>query len=250
MRPSARHARTAAWTSPRTHKIHQTRPSRVGWLRLCSENVSSVGGGPGAGPRGLGARIVAVPLRWLGLSAGAAALAASGLFGGLDHAEKPALPPLKVNEVSEGEPWTVTVTGGRLVGDGLPGLTLENPANRWVVVLATVEVTAPESRNDMRDIIDISGVEGLVKDPNIRRLYPQNVIALRDGAAVGYLQPAMPEKLAYFWEQEATAPVPTEMSVTINQKTYRVDSLAGHQAWLDLAPRAELTVPIEDRRGK
>jgi hypothetical protein len=212
--------------------------------------VSSVGGGPGAGPRGLGARIVAIPLRWLGLSAGAAALAASGLFGGLEPADKPELPPVKVNELSKGEPWNVTVTGGRLVGDGLPGIRLENPANRWVVVLATVEVTAPESRNDMNDIIDISGVEGLVKQPNLDRLEAQYVIGLRDGVVAGYLQPAMPEKLAFFWEQESTAPVPTEMNVTINKKTYRVDSLAGHKAWLDLEPRGELTVPIEDRRGK
>lgn len=212
--------------------------------------MSSVGGGPGAGPRGLGARIVAIPLRWLGLSAGVAALAASGLFGGLEPAEKPELPPVKVNEVSKGEPWDVTVTGGRLVGDGLPGIRLTNTANRWVVVLATVEVTAPESRNDMADIVDISGVEGLVKEPNLSRLRPQYMIALRDGVAVSYLHPGMPEKLAFFWEQESTAPVPTQMSVTINQKTYRVDTLAGHKAWLDLEPRAELTVPIEDRRGK
>lgn len=212
--------------------------------------MSSVGGGPGAGPRGLGARIVAIPLRWLGLSAGVAALAASGLFGGLEPAEKPELPPAKVNELSKGEPWNVTVTGGRLVGDGLPGLRLQNPANRWVVVLATVEVTAPESRNDTRDIVAVSGVDGLVKDPILSSLDPQYVIGLRDGVAVGYLQPAMPEKLAFFWEQESTAPVPTEMVVTINQKTYRVDTLAGHKAWLDLEPRAELTVPIEDRRGK
>ncbi|GAA4168909.1 hypothetical protein GCM10022251_60450 [Phytohabitans flavus] len=212
--------------------------------------MSSVGGGPGASPRGLGARIVAIPLRWLGLSAGVAALAASGLFGGLEHAEKPELPPVKVDELSEGEPWNVTVTGGRLVGDGLPGISLENPANRWVVVLATVEVTAPESLNDTDDIIDIAGVEGLVKAPNLERLEPQYVVALRDGVPVRYLQPAMPEKLAFFWEQESTAPVPTEMTVTVNKKTYRVDSLAGHKAWLDLEPRAELTVPIEDRRGK
>ncbi|BCB80931.1 hypothetical protein ACFQ1L_02785 [Phytohabitans flavus] len=119
-----------------------------------------------------------------------------------------------------------------------------------MVVLATVEVTAPESLNDTDDIIDIAGVEGLVKAPNLERLEPQYVVALRDGVPVRYLQPAMPEKLAFFWEQESTAPVPTEMTVTVNKKTYRVDSLAGHKAWLDLEPRAELTVPIEDRRGK
>ncbi|GAA4438922.1 hypothetical protein [Phytohabitans houttuyneae] len=212
--------------------------------------MSSVGGGPGAGPRGLRARIVAVPLRWLGLSAGAAALAASGLFGGLETVEEPEVPAAKIHELSKGEPWNVTVDGGRLVGDGLPGLRLTNPANRWVVVLATVEVTANESRNDTDDIIDISGVEGLVEKPDYPRLEPQYVIGLRDGTHVNYLQPSMPEKLAFFYEQESTAPVPTEVTVTINQKTYRVDTLTNSKEWKDLEPRAELTVPIEDRRGK
>jgi hypothetical protein len=172
------------------------------------------------------------------------------LFGGLETVEEPDLPPVKVNELSEGEPWNVTVDGGRLVGDGLPGLKLTNPANRWVVVLATVEVTSDESRNDTNDIVDISGVEGLVKDPTKKRLEPQDVILMRDGARAGYLLPSMPEKLAFFYEQESTAPVPTEMIVTINQKTYRPDTLSDHMEWLDLEPRAQLTVPIEDRRGK
>jgi hypothetical protein len=189
-------------------------------------------------------------MRWLGLSAGAAALAASGLFGGLEPAEKPELPAAKVNDVNKGEPWNVTVTGGRLVDAKLPGISLQTAGNRWVVVLATVEVTAPESLDDMDEIIDISGVEGLVEKPNQRRLEPQYVIALRDGTAVRHLQPAMPEKLAYFWEQESTAPVPTQVEVTINKKTYRVFTLDGHKYWLDLEPRAQLTVPIEDRRGK
>ncbi|MDQ7905355.1 hypothetical protein RB614_12550 [Phytohabitans sp. ZYX-F-186] len=168
----------------------------------------------------------------------------------MEHAEKPALPPVKVDEVSKGEPWNVTVTGGRLVGDGLPGVHLDNPANRWVVVLATIEVTAPESRDDMDEIIDVTGVEGLVDDPNLKGLDPQYVLSMRDGTPVRYLQPSMPEKLAFFWEQESTAAVPTEMTVTINKKTYRVSTLDGHKAWFDPEPRAELTVPIEDRRGK
>lgn len=189
-------------------------------------------------------------MRWLGLGAGAAALAASGLFGGLEAVPEPEVPPLTINQLSEGEPWNVTVTGGRLVGDGLPGIRLKNPGNRWVVVLATVEVTARESRNDTDDVLDISGVEGLVKPEGSRRLKPQFVVNLRDGGHASYLHPALPEKLAFFYEQASTAPVPTEMTVTINQKTLRVSSLDDHEEWFDLEPRAELTVPIEDRRDQ
>jgi hypothetical protein len=204
--------------------------------------VSSVGGGPGASPQGLVARIVAIPLRWLGLSTGAAALAASSLFGGLEPIEKPEIPPAALNELNKGEPWNVTVTGGRLVGE-LPGFSLKNDANRWVAVLATVEVTAPESLRDMTEIVEISGVEGLLEPKD-----PAHVVVIKDGSSVRHLHPRMPEKLAFLWEQSSTAPVPTEMRVTINKKTYRVNTLDRHMHWLDLEPRAELTVPIEDRR--
>jgi hypothetical protein len=204
--------------------------------------VSSDGGGPGAGPKGLVARIVAVPLRWLGLSTGAAALAASGLFGGLEPIEKPEIPPATLNQLNQGEPWNVTVTGGRLAGK-LPGVSMEDDNNRWVAVLATVEVTAPESLGFPSEIIEISGVEGLLKPKD-----PQHVVVMRDSTFVDKLHPGMPEKLAFLWEQSSTAPVPTEMRVTINKKTYRANTLTQHMDWLDLEPRAELTVPIEDRR--
>ncbi|WP_173077645.1 hypothetical protein [Phytohabitans rumicis] len=176
------------------------------------------------------------------MSAGAAALAASGLFGGLEQVRKPEIPPATLNELNKGEPWNVTVTGGRLVGE-LPGLSLQDDANHWVAVVATVEVTAPESRNDMREIVDISGVDGLLHPDE-----PDRILVVRDATPVDYLNPGMPEKLAFLWEQSGSVPVPTEMRVTIYQKTYRLDTLGRSMEWLDLEPRAELTVPIEDRR--
>jgi len=154
------------------------------------------------------------------------------------------LPRLAVDEVSEGGPWNVTVTGGRLLDDQ-PPLHATDPNNRWVIILATVEVTADASRNDIVDVLRISGVEGLVDEDE-----PGTVALVSDFTQYPYLHPGLPESVLFAWEQSATAPVPTEVEVTIFGKTLRRDSLTGSQQWLDRAPRAVVQVPIVDRRGQ
>ncbi|MEJ3748341.1 hypothetical protein WEI85_34285 [Actinomycetes bacterium KLBMP 9797] len=176
------------------------------------------------------------------MSAGAAGLAASGLFGGLEPVKAPEVPPAEVGKVIEGQPWNVTVVRSRLVSE-LPSFRLEKPDNRWFAVIATVEVTAPESRNDFRDVLTVSGVTGLTSEE------PDSIVMLRDSSRVAYLNPNMPETLAYIWEQDGSAPLPTNVEVTVFQKTYRVNSLDGHMFWTDDAPRAQLQVPVEDRRA-
>jgi hypothetical protein len=104
-----------------------------------------------------------MPLSRLGAVAGVIALATSGLFGGLDRVDQPAAPTVAVNAVNEGEPWNVTVTGARLLDDLSP-LRLTNPGDRWVALLATVEVTAAESRNDLGDTVRLPGLDGLLKE--------------------------------------------------------------------------------------
>jgi hypothetical protein len=167
-------------------------------------------------------------------------------FGGWSAAAHgPAGPPprLEVDQVSEGGPWKITITGGRLLDDQ-PPLRATDPNNRWVIILATVEVTADTSRKDIADALRISGAEGLVDDDE-----PGTVALVSDFTQYPTLHPGLPESVLFAWEQSATAPVPTEVEVTIFGKTLRPDSLSGLRQWLDLAPRAVVRVPIVDRRG-
>lgn len=169
-------------------------------------------------------------------------MAASGLFGGLEVVEKPAIPPAVINEVNRGEPWNVTIVRARLL-DELGTLRLREEGDRWFAIVADIEVTAPESRNDIRDVLSISGVEGLREED------PQHMIVVRDASTVQYLNPNMPERIGFVWEQSGTAPIPTKVTVTIYKKTYRVDTLTDHREWLDHEPRATLDVPVEDKRS-
>jgi hypothetical protein len=164
-------------------------------------------------------------------------------MGGLDPVKGPGLPRTALNTVDHGAPWNVTVTGARLL-DGPALIEPQHKGDRWLLVLATVEVTADESRNDMDDVIRLSGVPGL------RNEEPDYTYLVRDQSPVGHLNPGMPERLAYAWAQSPDAPIPTEIEVQIYGKTRRADSLTGSIGWFDDAPRSRVTVPVEDRRGE
>jgi hypothetical protein len=169
-------------------------------------------------------------------------LGVSAPFGGLDGVAGPGLPRTALNTVDRGAPWNVTVTGARLL-DGPALIKPEHEGDHWLLVLATVEVTADESRNDIGDVLRLSGVPGL------RNEEPDYAYLVRDQSPVGYLNPGMPEQLAYAWAQAPDAPVPTEIEVQIHGKTWRADSLTGSMGWFDDAPRSRATVSVEDRRG-
>jgi hypothetical protein len=185
------------------------------------------------------ARLAGMPLRRLGLGVVALALAASGLFGGLEQVKDPVLPAIAPGQLNKGKPWNVTVSAVRVIDEAPP--RLRRPGDRWLAVRATVEVTADDSRRDLEDVLQLAGVEGLLdKRPT--------VYLLRDNANLRLLHPGLPEELVFFWEQAAGAPVPAAIDVQIHGKKQRADSLTGHKDWLDRKPRARVRMPVEDRR--
>ena len=173
-------------------------------------------------------------------------------FGGWSTvASKDEAPRIALGQQNDGLPWNVTVTGARLLDDQ-PPLHASVAGNRWVVVLATVEVTSDESRYDIADALRISGVEGLVEPISIGLspgIAPATVLVVSDLTDLGYLHPGLPENVAFAWEQSSTVPVPTQLQVTIFGKTVRRDTITGFKSWLDPTARGVVTVPVVDRRG-
>jgi hypothetical protein len=74
------------------------------------------------------------------------------------------------------------------------------------------------------------------------------VLLARDSTDLGYLNPGMPERVAFLWEQRASAPVPTTMDIEVYGKTLRTDSLTGSAQWLDLTVRSTVHAPVQDKR--
>jgi hypothetical protein len=191
--------------------------------------------------RGLALRVVDAPLRYQIIGIAGALVAASGLVGGLDGVSPPPKEPtIEVGTALPAGPWTVTVTGARLLGDS-PPLKLEHPGDHWVVVLATVEITADKSHNDIADIIRL-------REGTLAGTRPDHIYLVRDTKPVQYLHPGLPERVAFIWELAAGATVPTALEVLVYGETWRIDSLTDRFEWLDLEPHARLTVPVEDKR--
>ena len=186
-------------------------------------------------------------LQRLGVVIGVVALALSGLFGGLRAVEDPPVPHVAVEKAIDGGPWRITVTGARIIND-MPTMHLQDPGNHWVVVLVTVEVIEKEGWGIMNDYFVMPPL------PAVLDTYP-TIMLVRDGSRVNRLNPGMPEKLAYFWEQSAGTPPPTELTLRVPKWTKRESFISGNVGWLpdlddDLNDvyAATVTVPVVDKR--
>ena len=104
-------------------------------------------------------------------------------------------------------PWRVDVISVAVAADR-PPLQRVDPANRWVIVQAKVEITGESSLTGLAAIMRVSGVDALV-------LPEPYVVLLRDGTRIDRLHPGLPEELAFAWEQKAGAAPPTQVKVEV-----------------------------------
>jgi hypothetical protein len=135
----------------------------------------------------------------------------------------------------------VTVITCRVVSDLSP-LMPDHDGDRWFIVLATIEVTADDSQDLIQDAIGLPHVPGLTDKK------PAHVVLARDSSDVTYLNPGMPERVGFIWEQSASVPLPTSALVQIYGRTRQISSLTGNGEWSAPSVRAEVQAPVEDRR--
>jgi hypothetical protein len=135
-------------------------------------------------------------ITWWGSGGALLLFAVTGLIGALVRGGPPP------------GPWHVNVTSATVAGD-LPPLQRGDPARRWVVVRAKVEVTGTTSATGLASILRLSGVDALVASE-------PGVVLVRDGSRVDRLHPGLPEELAFAWEQKVGATPPTEVTVEVS----------------------------------
>ena len=197
--------------------------------------------------RSLAFRLSAIRLQWLAGAVVAAGLAVSACFGGMAQAQTSEPTTIAAGSLIKGLPWNVTVVEGRLLKSE-DGLETEKAGDRWLVVIATVEVTSVDSRSDMSDVLRLTDVPGLLA------VRPQRILLSQDATDVHYLNPGMPERVAFCWEQSAGAPVPKSVDVDVYNETLRSNNLsgsvsAGNKDWLDPTVRATVRTPVQDKRA-
>jgi hypothetical protein len=132
---------------------------------------------------------------WWGAGGALLLFAVTGLIGALVQPDR-----------TKG-PWHVNVISATVAADR-PPLQRADPANRWLVVQAKVEVTDGTSHDGLASILRLSGVDGLVAAQ-------PGVVLLRDGTRVDRLHPGLPEELAFAWEQAAASAAPQQLVVHI-----------------------------------
>jgi len=134
-------------------------------------------------------------ITWWGAGGVLLLFAVTGLIGSLVKTGPP------------GGPWQVDVVSVAVAADR-PPLQRVDPANRWVIVQAKVEITGESSLTGLDAIMRVSGVDALV-------LAEPYVVLLRDGTRIDRLHPGLPEELAFAWEQKAGATPPTQVTVEV-----------------------------------
>ena len=72
------------------------------------------------------------------------------------------------------------------------------------------------------------------------------VYRLGDAQSARSLQPDVLTPVTLVWSQDATAPVPTEVTVTLNAHTWQRSALEDFEYWQSPTPVVELTLPVED----
>jgi hypothetical protein len=198
-----------------------------------------------------------VTRRWLvGVSAAVvtATTAGTGVAGGFDRVAAEGPPQIAVDEISHGQPWNVRVTRAILFdgADLEPVVYLDEESNHWLLVAADVEITTPDSRTDIHDVLFPTGIDGIAGDSGgvLPEAPPLPLMVLvRDDSNVAALHPGLPEQVAFLWERSSDAPPPAEIEVQIIAKTLRENFFDESLEWLDPAVKATVTVPLEDRRG-
>jgi hypothetical protein len=187
-----------------------------------------------------------LPAQWLAGAIAAAGLAVSACFGGMAQAHTSEPETIAAGTLIKGAPWSVTVDEGRILKSET-GLETEKAGDRWLVVIVTIDITSVDSRSDVADVLRLRGAQGLLA------ARPQRILLTRDGTDVGYLNPGMPERVGFCWEQSSSVPVPTSVDVDVYNETLRANNLSGsvsggNKEWLDPTIRATIHTPVQDKR--
>lgn len=186
--------------------------------------------------------IDSVPTRWWFTVAGAAVLAVSALFGGLDDASRAAVEPpvLEAGESFAG-PELTTVVHSAEVADDAPGLAFEPEEGfTYFVVTATVTNNYTVSTIVIGDLLQLEWLGGETNGEADR------IFLVSDETSLPYAHPDVPMEVAYIWElPEDTVLAGDTVQIAIRSKTLTVDGDVTYGSyWSDPVVAARVDVEV------
>ncbi len=190
--------------------------------------------------------------REYGLGVGLAVLLVSGAFGGLG--ETPDAPPESVapRTAVEVEPFTVSVERVR-VGRDLGVGSVAKPKGRYLLVSARITARGDRSvgYGVLRDLVRLEGATGLVPPahdggplPAPTEVPPTMVLSADDAELLGDLGPDLTYPVVLLFEQQASAPAPSEVTVVLRAHTWRRSNIEERMDWFDPAPAVRVRAAV------
>jgi hypothetical protein len=167
-----------------------------------------------------------------------------GALGGFARGPVKGLPDVQVDQPIDAGSWRVTVHSAA-AGTELHG-TRAKDGTYLIQVEATILVTDSRTRSLFlvdpvhHAVLELDGVPGVQTES-------PDLTSVRDDRLASYLQPGLPERIAFGWEVASTTPVPKQLRVIVVGEHARPSSFffLGSTEY-DLSLRASVTVPVSN----
>lgn len=200
-------------------------------------------------------------LGWLGsrsireyaLGGSLAVLLVSGAFGGLGDSRDDPPATAAAGTTVDVAPFEVTVERVR-EGRDLGVDSVDVPDGRWLIVSAKVTVRDDASApyDALSELVRLEGAQGLVPTnhvdgrplPDPAGVAPRTILSTDDAQPLSTPAPDLTYPAAFLFEQSASAPVPTEVTVVLQSHVWRKSEIEERMGWFDPAPVVRITVPV------
>jgi hypothetical protein len=188
-------------------------------------------------------RLVVLVLALIGLGA---VWATGGLAKDASYHPDDGIQTVAVGETVDTGPFRMSVDAAAVFDEYGKLRPFGDDNGSILVIKLTMENLTDVSIGTSLYAVSIEGFTGLSKPDSIQ------TVLERDGSAAHYLHPGLPERVVYAWELNPGADPPTEVKVILHGATWRNFigfAFMNEPQWLDHGPRAEVSVPVEDRRA-
>lgn len=176
----------------------------------------------------------------------ALALVITGMVGGWEAATATHddVPVVEAGNPHEAAPFEITVSRIRY-GDELSTIALPSEEYRYLFLVVDITNTSDAPINVTRVqraiTIDVPGLrttpDGIVFRPEVYRG--------SDGLAARTYASGVTTPTVLVWQQLRTQEPPTEVTLTLQQFTWRYSVVEESDGWFDEAPSATVTLPLE-----
>lgn len=180
----------------------------------------------------------------IGLGLLALVLLATGLLGGWGDAlsADEDLPRVEPSATAEAAPFRLVVKKA-FHGSELPPAVRPSDGVRYVFVTleATNTATAPVHASILSGDLAVD-VDGLTAaNPRVLRV--------NDGQPARAFSPDVTVPVVVVWEQDASAPAPTALTLTVPGYTFRRSSMDASEDWRDPTPAFRVSLPVNPVPG-